>query len=195
MMSKDFQRSGAKKKPANQDNAMDEVIIFLDMDGVISDFDRNVDETGIRRANGSPDYDKMNSEAWYANMPAFDGARDFYDALKTRATVKILTAPITFPECFSGKAKWLMNFVPERKNWILKDLMIVASKEKYLMAQPNRVLIDDRLSNVEAWRKAGGIAIHHTGDYAETLKQLDLALQSRQNKSTPDARGGRFNCS
>jgi hypothetical protein len=35
------------------------------------------------------------------------------------------------------------------------------SKDKHMHCQPGDILIDDRLSNVEEWRTAGGIAIHH----------------------------------
>ena len=159
--------------------------IFLDMDGVISDFGRHVDETGMRREDGTPDYKKLSDKSWYVTMPVYPGARQFYDDLTKIGRVRFLTAPLVHVECFSGKAEWIKNFVPERKNFILRDLMIVASKDKYLVAKPGRVLIDDREGNVKAWTDAGGIGIHHTGDYAQTLKAVEQTYQEYQQKKDP----------
>jgi 5'(3')-deoxyribonucleotidase len=152
--------------------------VFLDMDGVISDFDQHAIDTGMVRADGKKDYNKMNSHEWYASMPAYKGARSFYDALCKVARVRILTAPLKHIECFSGKADWLKRFVPERKQWILSDLMIVASKDKKLVAGPRRILIDDREGNVQDWIDAGGMAIHHKGDFEQTLNKLKFLLEN-----------------
>lgn len=167
-MSKSFNSSARKDAP--------KIEIFLDMDGVISDFDTHCSDTGYRRTDGSPDYNRMNTVEWYSNMAVFDGAREFYDRLQDRGHVRFLTAPIKFPECFSGKAEWIKKFVPERGRMILGDLMIVASKDKRLIAKPGRVLIDDSENNIREWTQAGGIGILHTGDYADTLKRLDAAI-------------------
>ena len=150
--------------------------IFLDMDGVISDFDTHCTLTGFRKEDGSPDYNRMNNKSWFSDMPMYDGARVFYDALAERARVRFLTAPVKYPECFAGKAEWILKFIPEHGRAILGDLMIVASKDKHLVAGPKRILIDDRQCNIDEWRKAGGIAILHQGNYAQTLKKLDAIL-------------------
>ena len=157
--------------------------IFLDLDGVLTDFERHCDETGYRRPDGSPDYERMNCNKWFGNMCAYDGARAFYDDLCRIARVRFLTAPITHPECFGGKAEWIKSFVPEKGGFVLKDLMIVASQDKYLIAKPGRILIDDRLKNVTAWRAAGGQAVHHTGDYAQTLLAVRNIIAKKPNSS------------
>ncbi len=169
---KNFNKSSAR--------GMSKIEIFLDMDGVISDFDRHCTETGMRKVDGTPNYNGMNTVEWYSNMAVFDGARKFYDNLQTRGHVRFLTAPIKFPECFSGKAEWILKFVPERGRMILGELMIVASKDKHLVAKPNRVLIDDSEKNIKEWIAAGGIGILHTGDYAATLKELDIKIKAFQ---------------
>jgi hypothetical protein len=38
---------------------------------------------------------------------------------------------------------------------------------------PGDVLIDDRTSNCEDWRRAGGVAIQHRGDIDKTLLEID----------------------
>ena len=152
-------------------------MIFLDLDGVLTDFDRHCDDTGLRLSDGTPDYERMNCKEWFAGMCAYPGARDFYNDLTAIGKVRFLTAPVTHSECFGGKAEWVKAFVSEKGRFALKDLMIVASQDKHLVAGPGRILIDDRKKNVDAWRKAGGIGIHHTGDYAQTIQAVRTALK------------------
>jgi 5'(3')-deoxyribonucleotidase len=167
-----------------------EILIFLDMDGVLTDFDRHVQETGMIREDGHPDYKSMGDEDWFVTMPAFEGAREFYDALKERGRVRFLTTPITYPECFSGKAKWILDFLSARSNWILKSLMLADDKE--LISAPGRFLVDDRQTNIDKWNNPseniqGGIGIQHSGDYEETLKKLDAAIEAYKNELKPNA--------
>lgn len=174
------------KNSAHKDAA--DIQIFLDMDGVISDFDRHCTETGLRRTDGSPAYDRMTTSEWYSTMCVFDGARAFYDDLCKFGHVRFLTAPIKYPECFSGKAQWIKSFVPEQGRMILGELMIVASKDKQLVAGPGRVLIDDSEKNVNEWKAAGGIGILHKGDYKQTLQTLQKEIQNyrvQKTKRTP----------
>jgi hypothetical protein len=46
------------------------------------------------------------------------------------------------------------------------------SKDKYVHCHAGDVLIDDRTSNCEEWRAAGGIAIQHRGDVDNTINEL-----------------------
>jgi hypothetical protein len=50
-------------------------------------------------------------------------------------------------------------------------LTLAQSFNKKNYAEPNHILIDDRLSNIEQWRAAGGIGILHTSS-DETITQL-----------------------
>jgi len=90
--------------------------------------------------------------------------------------IGILTAPM--PEdarCEPGK--W---------HWIEKNLGRIISrdrffcdlhKERYINSIPGnlQILIDDRMKNIEAWRKVGGIAIHHK-NATTTLHELETII-------------------
>ena len=86
--------------------------------------------------------------------------------------VKFLTGPIPLSDCFKGKAEWIMDFLPKRGRWALQDLIICPSKDKRFLAGPTRILIDDRISNIKEWEEAGGIGIHHTGNFDETMAMV-----------------------
>jgi len=89
---------------------------------------------------------------------AYRLASAFYEKLKDRfgsKNVVFATSPALDPQCAAGKIAWLYKFT---KNPYFRDYMIGSRKE--LMATwPDIILIDDRDSNVDAFRKAGGEAV------------------------------------
>lgn len=56
--------------------------------------------------------------------------------------------------------------------------MIVRSRDKELIAGPDRILVDDRIENIKAWEQAGGIGVHHDGDFNKTLQKLDAVMKT-----------------
>jgi hypothetical protein len=148
--------------------------IFLDLDGVLADFDLHAANENKRNDDGTLKYDALDRE-WYRSMPAFEGAREFYDAAKKLAITKFLTGPVLSSDCFSGKADWVETFTGEGKP-ALKKLIICASQDKHFLAAPNRILVDDREENIKDWIAAGGIGILHKGDFDETMKALQQAI-------------------
>ena len=46
------------------------------------------------------------------------------------------------------------------------------SHDKHVHCLPGDVLIDDRTSNCEDWRRAGGVAIQHRDSVENTLKEI-----------------------
>jgi hypothetical protein len=151
-----------------------QVLIFLDLDGVIADFDTH--KKSKLKSDGKTDYDALDY-AWWTTMPVFKGAKDFYYELRKQGQVRFLTGPVPLVDCFAGKAAWInKKFIPERGRWGLNDLIICHSKAKQLMAGPGRILVDDDKGNIARWNEAGGIGILHEGDYADTLKRVKKAV-------------------
>ena len=156
--------------------------IFLDLDGVVADFDTHKISQGKLRANGKTDYDKLDY-AWWSTMPAFKGARKFYDELRDLAPVTFLTAPVTLKDCFAGKAQWVKDFVPEDKR-VLGKIIICPRQDKQYYARPTHILVDDNEDNITEWVAAGGIGIHHKGDYKETLEAVKKEVLRKSYKPT-----------
>lgn len=163
--------------------------IYLDMDGVIGDFMTHAHAHGKLKADDTPKWDELDYD-WWSTMPAYDGAKVFYDVLKKLAPVQFLTAPVPSTDCFAGKADWVQAFVPERGKFILSDLIICHASVKQRLAGPDAILIDDRIKNVEEWRAAGGIAIHHQGDFAATLAAVNDALSKMNQPKTSNKNDG-----
>ena len=149
------------------------------MDGVVADFDEYAARTlGLPPSSGIyPD------EVWYklaANNRLYkdliktsyadelvEECQDF--ALTRGYDLKFLTAVPKgndVPWAFYDKVQWVQLYFPN-----IPVFFGPFSKDKHVHCRPGDILIDDRLSNIEEWRAAGGIAIHHTNIDA-TLYEL-----------------------
>lgn len=144
--------------------------IFLDMDGVIADFDTHA--VGKRDVDGAPLWDTLDF-AWWSTMPAFGGMKEFHAALLRFGNVRFLSSPSLSPDCFQGKAAWIQSHFGK---WALRDLILCRAQDKCLLARPHHILIDDRESNIAQWVQAGGIGILHTNDLRETLKSVETLV-------------------
>ena len=153
--------------------------LYLDMDGVIADFDEYAARTlGIPPSSGIyPEevwYKLASNVRLYRDLIKTSYADQLVDECKDLAATKeynllFLTAVPKGNDvkwAFYDKVIWAQNYFPG-----IPVHFGPFSKNKWQHCQPGDILIDDRLSNIEEWRVAGGIAIHHTNIEA-TLYQL-----------------------
>ena len=140
--------------------------LYLDMDGVLVDFDSRVEEFGCRKFAGkSPsaiDWDiprRIGPDFW-ANMKWMAGADAFFAACRelcnaTGIEMGILTA-IEMPAGVKGKTLWT-HWNTDIDN---EHLIIVRhGEDKAKFARPDRLLVDDTDKNVDGFIAAGGQAI------------------------------------
>ena len=154
--------------------------IFCDMDGVLSDFDKQLAIfTGIKdgrqyeKQKGTEAFwdqiDKGGLKYW-SEMPWMSDGKTLWSYLKNK-NVKILSAPAkTIPESSRGKHIWV------KKNLGSTDLILRSADKKQEFAKKNAILIDDYDKNISQWKSSGGIGILHKSA-ASTIKQLkDLGI-------------------
>jgi len=154
--------------------------LYLDMDGVVADFDEYAEHIigPVPGPNGIyPD------EQWakiaadprlYRNLKKTPYADRLVDECRDLAATKeyelvFLTAVPKGNDvkwAFYDKVLWVQNYFPN-----IPVHFGPFSKDKWQHCQPGDILIDDRPSNINEWRVAGGIAIHHTNIDA-TLYEL-----------------------
>jgi hypothetical protein len=118
--------------------------VFVDMDGVVVDFDRFRDERGL-----TGDQVKVMQGA-YLQMPAIDGAIAAVRSLIGMGyEVWLATKPPTgIPHAYSDKAAWVMANLPELKR------RIIITHDKGLLGDEGDYLCDDRphKANCEKFR-------------------------------------------
>jgi hypothetical protein len=144
----------------NEEKVMD-YKIFLDMDGVLVNFDEQFQElTGMMPREFESKY--SSDEFW----EKIDGAGVGFwrgmkwmpggEALYNRASQfdhALLSSPSRSEVSKIGKRLWRRDKTPNTK------LILARSYNKRKYAAPNHILIDDRADNIQQWRDAGGIGI------------------------------------
>ena len=149
--------------------------VYCDMDGVIVDFDKGYKElTGKEASFDTPKEEfwapiqKAGAEFWIKLQWMPDG-KQLWNYIKSY-NPQLLSAPSRDESSKIGKFVWVKRNVPGTK------LILRSAERKQEFATPNSILIDDRADNIQRWKDAGGIGIHHTSA-ADTIQQLkDLGL-------------------
>jgi 5'(3')-deoxyribonucleotidase len=72
-------------------------------------------------------------------------------ALVGRKNICILSAPVDSPGCLEGKLDWIHKYLPK---WLHQQFFI--GSQKYLLARPGALLIDDAEHNIKAFKEHGG---------------------------------------
>jgi 5'(3')-deoxyribonucleotidase len=160
--------------------------IFIDMDGVVADFDTFVSELLGRPIGWNDSKQDLSNEEWeklasvdrlYYQLPMMPDATKliaYVKSLNTRFYAEFLTAiprRTTIPSAQADKQAWITKYFPGMKMNIGPY-----SHDKQKWCTPGDILIDDRPSNIEQWTAAGGIAIYHTGDVDATIRYLNKVL-------------------
>lgn len=150
--------------------------IFLDLDGVLADFD-----TAVKKVLGTDDNYKWEfmhgAEAFWSKLNAanknlfaeFEPMLDAYELLNAVDLLKptILTAvPKTDPKRVERqKRKWV------RDNLGTYKVICCRTNDKPNYCEVDSILVDDRTIVREGWEANGGILIHHTSA-ANTITTL-----------------------
>ena len=151
--------------------------IYCDMDGVLTDFEKRFEHfSGMHpqeyeKAKGTPAFwelidVKVGVRFWVGMdwMPQGQQLWDFIQPYKP----DLLTSPSRDNASRLGKQLWAKN------NLSPKPKVIMAySKDKQRYANENSILIDDKKSNINEWRAAGGIAFRvRKGDISDAINGL-----------------------
>jgi hypothetical protein len=156
--------------------------VFLDLDGVLADFEGKVRELLCTPTGHPIDKRKMWSAIHRHDMHTpffysldkmtdadelFDFVLEYFDHDK----IKILTASGHTPtDAPQQKRRWV------RKHFGDYHVEVVAkSPDKAAFASPTTILIDDRAKSLDPWIEAGGIGILHT-DAKSTIEELKKIL-------------------
>jgi hypothetical protein len=153
--------------------------IYSDMDGVLTDFDDAFLKTsdGILPSEYERTYGKdkfwglidNKGVGFWVGMPWMSDGKQYWDYIK-QYTPTLLSSPSRSESSRLGKRLWVRNQLPGTK------LILAQAKDKQKYAKPNRILIDDRISNITEWRSQGGIGILHTSAPTTIIKLKKIGL-------------------
>ena len=152
--------------------------IFLDLDGVMADFEGHFESLFGVAHNSMSDkemWEKINSEQHYfLDLPLMDGATDFFKSIEKYNPIILTSCPRTnYIRAALQKKEWV-------KNHLSKDLLVLpmlGGKNKALfMKKDGDILIDDMKKNCDSWSEHNGYAIQHT-NFEQTTKELETAMR------------------
>jgi hypothetical protein len=145
--------------------------IYLDMDGVVADFDQRFrDLSGMSPDEFESKYGKNafwefidegdNKVKFWVGIPPMEGAKELVDYV-SQHDYSMLTAPSIKKQSRLGKNLWIRNHTgdvfPSKPHVIFKS-----AKTKHLV-KPSLtkfdILIDDKQSTIDNWNNAGGTGI------------------------------------
>ena len=168
--------------------------VFLDMDGVITDF-----VGGVCRAFDKPnpypdetrdytfwhawpdvstkDVDAICIQEFWHNLEWIcDGRETLRAIMGTIGLEKVyfLTVPMANVESSTGKMMWIRDNLPI---YLKRTIIITLEVPKYFFARPDALLIDDKDENVEEFVSAGGNGILIPRHWNKLYKNENIASQ------------------
>lgn len=144
--------------------------IYVDMDGVLADFNAHYEKLfGYRpqRPDGT-DWRLVNgAEDFYINMREMPDLNTLWDRLYPHNPIILTGIPSQIDAAENDKRRWAAAH-------LTSDTRIICcqAKDKYRYCMPGDLLIDDYVRHKQAWLNAGGIWITHTSAL-DTCRQLD----------------------
>lgn len=143
--------------------------VFIDLDGVVVDFDAAMTEHGL-----SGDELKVINGA-YLKMKPIEGALDAVrEVIGLGYDVFIATKPPTgYPQAYAEKAEWVLRYLPELSR------KIIITHDKGLLGDRRDILCDDRPHKANCFSFQGMLLRFESGyHWDEALIALHILAKS-----------------
>jgi len=157
--------------------------IYVDMDGVIANFERRYTELygkipeEQRRSSFRTNFGDFIATGQFATLELMPDGRKLINALDVLNIPKEILSSTAYQEVYESiamqKARWLATH-----NIAWKQNFVPGKHLKYKWATPNSIIIDDTLSVIEDWKEAGGIGIHHKNTEQTLSELMDILTNS-----------------
>ena len=115
-------------------------------------------------ARASDDFEFWKNLSWTP-----DG-KQLWEHIKDKSPqIIILTSPMRGAGSKDGKVEWVKNNLGSQYKVILEE-------DKWKYSGPNKLLIDDFLTNIEPWGQKGGMVVHHQNS-SDSISQVEELLR------------------
>jgi hypothetical protein len=150
--------------------------VFLDADGVITDFDSHVVSLSGKTPNELGEvalWEMVGSTPnFWLSMPLMPDAHRLMEfALQYEPTILTGCPRSGYEVAAEQKPIMLSRFFPS-----VPVITCLSRDKAQHMRQPGDVLLDDRHANIRRWEKAGGVAILFRGDVDRAIRDMTNAV-------------------
>jgi len=149
--------------------------IYCDLDGCLGDFDSRFKQfsEGLSPKEfvdlyGEEKFWNIIDEAgvrFWVGIQWLSEGKKLWGYIKKHNPI-ILSAPSRHETSKIGKRLWLRNNLSGFK------MILTPAQYKKKYANPNSILIDDYVKNIEDWKKSGGIGLHYDNNLSHIIKEL-----------------------
>jgi hypothetical protein len=153
-------------------------VIYLDMDGVIANFEKRYkelfhhDPKEDRKKSFYGNFEQLIYGQNFATLELMPGAMDLINFLRKAPVPTLILSSTANEEHYDNISKQKMIWL-QTHGITFTPLFVPGKHLKYRYAQPDRLIIDDTQSVIDDWRQAGGHAIWHK-DVPSTLAMLNM---------------------
>lgn len=151
--------------------------IFLDLDGVMADFDGAFPKVFGLDHKGMADeamWEKINGHpSFFRDLPPMPGALEFFERIKHLDPIILTACPKTnYKNAATQKIAWVREHLS--KDVLVMPVMGGSNKPLFMHAEGD-ILIDDFERNCLAWAAHGGVPILHR-NFEQTGATLEMLL-------------------
>jgi len=158
--------------------------IFLDLDGVMADFDGY-----FRQLYGKYPWDYEDGDAfdviisntdqgkgYFRSLPLMPRAMDLWNEIKKYNPIILTATGHMIPSAAEEKIEWVRKHISETAEIIIET----KGRDKYKhIRNPTDLLIDDRSKAIDPWVKSGAVGILYSEDrFDEIIDRIHLHMLS-----------------
>ena len=153
-------------------------MMFLDMDGVIADFNNGFKGKKPESVSKMWKIVEKEGEDFWKDLKLFPGAKTLWNYVKDYDPIILSAHPYNRGEkmtkdAIEGKRWWLAKHFGKA---VAEKAIIKTRGDKKNYAHSNAILIDDIKKNIVEFESAGGTGILYTGAAAAIKELKDLGL-------------------
>ena len=142
-------------------------VIYLDMDGVIADFEKRYKELYHMRPREAekqkkfyPFFQQFIKDGNFATLDLMPGAMELIDFLRKAPVPTHILSSTANEEEYDAISKQKMIWL-QKHGITFNPIFVPGKKHKKDFAKPDAMIIDDTESVIDQFREAGGHAIWH----------------------------------